>query len=463
MARQPRLPAWLWPLLGLAFLPGCARYAPRPLDLSADLTAWWKQDPADKAVAELARRLAPDAPDPAATAEAEGMTLARAEAVALYFNPQLRSARLKARVPLAGAKEAGRWDDPEFDMDVLRFAQNVDHRWILGAGISVTLPVSGRLVVERDKAWAEYSAAWREVIVAEWTLLGELRAAWRDWSAQEQTVAVLEEYLQRLKAIGDLAAKLVSAGELRPAGARVFRIEQVMRESELAEAKAKAKLQRQAALALMGLAPETPMTLVASLEAPPFDVPADQWRRQVCRNHPRLNLARAEYDVAEQALRKEIHKQYPDITIGPAYEKEEGQSRIGLGLGIPIPVWNRNQRGIAEAGAARDAARASARAALAEAMAKLAKLEGQWASARQRRASLTGQVAPLVREQIDEIRKLAELGEVDALLIQDALARSLETKLAILAARREEALTAEELSAMLRPRWVAQAEQRTEK
>ena len=461
MLKTPRLLSYV--LLGAWALSSCAEYAPRPLDLAADLAAWRTLDPSDEAVGELARRLeAVDAnqPDPNA---AEGMTLARAEAVALDFNPQLRSARLAARVPLAGATEAGRWDDPEFELDALRILENVDHRWIVAGGLSLTIPVSGRLAVEKDKAWAEYSAAWREVAVAEWELLGKLRAAWRDWSAQRRRVALLQEYLVGLKAIGQTAAKLAAAGELRPADARVFRIEQATRETELAERRASVEQKRRDVLSLLGLSPETPLPLEPAPAAPHLDLPAGERPVAICRNHPKLNLARAEYEVAEQALRKEIRKQYPDITIGGLYENEEGQSRIGLGLGIPIPVLNRNQRGIAEATAARDAARARAQAALSEVMAHLAEVEGRLASARRGGKALREQVAPLVRQQIDEIRKLAELGEVDALLIQDALARSLETNLAILEAQSAEALAAEELAAMLRPRWVAQEEQRTTK
>ena len=52
--------------------------------------------------------------------------------------------------------------------------------------------------------------------------------------------------------------------------------------------------------------------------------------------HPALIALHDEYAVSEATLLREIRKQYPDLTIGPAYESEQGDSRIGLVAGIEL-------------------------------------------------------------------------------------------------------------------------------
>ena len=62
-----------------------------------------------------------------------------------------------------------------------------------------------------------------------------------------------------------------------------------------------------------------------------------------------LRQLREEYEVAEHALHREIRKQYPDLTIGPLYETDQGQSRLGFLGATPLPLLNATRPGIAEA------------------------------------------------------------------------------------------------------------------
>ena len=47
------------------------------------------------------------------------------------------------------------------------------------------------------------------------------------------------------------------------------------------------------------------------------------------------------------------------LTLGPMYESEQGQSRIGFFGVVPLPFLNANRRGIAQARASRELARAA--------------------------------------------------------------------------------------------------------
>ena len=131
--------------LGFTILAGCQAYQPDSLDAPAHAAAWRARTPGDESVLAFARRLEGQGCKRTPFNPADGITLAEAEIVALVFNPDLRLARLKANVARATADHAGRWDDPQLGIDVLKVAESVPNPWLLGGSLSLTLPVSGRL------------------------------------------------------------------------------------------------------------------------------------------------------------------------------------------------------------------------------------------------------------------------------------------------------------------------------
>ena len=62
-------------------------------------------------------------------------------------------------------------------------------------------------------------------------------------------------------------------------------------------------------------------------------------------------------------------------------------------------------------------------------------------------------LVPLVDRQVEDSRTLIELGEVEVLLLRDALTGSLSTKLEVQDATLAEARAANKLKQMLEPRW----------
>ena len=136
-------------------LVACQRYRPRPLDLPRHHAAVEARDPSATDVVAYANGLAAVSGGAGTYDPSDGLSLDEAEVVALYFNPQLRVARLRADVPRFGAAEAGRWQDPEFGIDAERIIESVEHPWVLGGTLSFTIPLSGRLGVEKEQARAE--------------------------------------------------------------------------------------------------------------------------------------------------------------------------------------------------------------------------------------------------------------------------------------------------------------------
>jgi len=439
---------------------GCTSYEPQPLGLSEHAEAWERRGLADldeqtveRFYADLRRRpAARDAASPAEFDVRDGVTLAEAEALALALNRDLRVARSRAAEATAGAEQAGRWDDPHLEADLVRVVESVPHPWLGGFGIGFTIPLSGRLEAAEALAWARSHASWGAVAEDEHALLVAVGRSWRDLAAARQRRALLDDYIQRVTLLAGRADQLANAGELSPVNARVLRMDIAERSLMADETSAEiARLETQLRSRL-GLAPSADVTFIAESFRGATEDHVDS-TRELLLDHPRMITARARYEAAEQSLRREVRKQYPDLTIGPVYENEEGQSRIGLTAGIPVPLLNRNRRGIAEAAARRDTARVEAEAAYEALASDVAEHQRRRDAAQHRLTRLRHDIAPLVDEQLGDIARLIELGEANILIIHDALERSINVKLAVLDAAVDAAHAEAAVHAALTPRW----------
>ena len=432
-----------------AVLAGCQQYRPSPLDLDGHASRWAARDAAAPGVAGYAARLATlDGAAAQPFDAADGLSLREAEAVALFLNPRLRVARLKARVPLLGAKEAGRWEDPELAIDGERIVESVDDPWVLGGTIGFTIPLSGRLGVERDKAFAEADAERLRAYVEEAAVLADLRRTWAEWTAAAQRHELVTQNLAELDEVLRRAEDLLRAKEVDATDVRPFQIERAARRAELQSSALEQRRQEAAVKALLGLVPEAQVALQPSF--PPADSPAPALtaREWIQAYHPAVLLARAEHAAAEKALELEVRKQYPDLALGGGYGTDEGQSRILFGAGLPLPLLNRNRRAIAEARAHRDVAKAAAEGALEDLVGRLFRAELAAEAARERRRLIETEVIPLADRQIEDLRRLGRLGDFNTLALLEALRTAHEAKAQLLEARAAEAAAANELNAL---------------
>lgn len=435
-----------------AFASGCAKYVPLTVDLATYQEAWQGRDPTSPDVAAFAARLDQmgvvrlESFDPR-----DGVSLAEAEVIALFFNPDLRTARLNANVPVASAKEAGRWADPALSADVLRVLENVDDPWVLAVGLQFTIPLSGRLGAEQDVARSQARAALARARTAEVGVLLQLGQLWFSWSATHERKRLIESSLDDLDRLLNVAERLRAAGELAETGYRVLRLERTSRQASLQRQQARLRVLTLRIKSLLGLVPRAPIRLEPSL-AVRIDGPDRAARLARLRNlNVNLALMKSQHAAAEQRLRREVLKQYPDLTLGPGYESEEGQSRLGIsGFGFPIPIWNRNRRGIAEANAARVATQSALGATYERVVGELAAAEAALDAARQQGGFVQQELVPLADQQVAEIRRLAAIGELNILLLSDALTRALDAKQALLNARLAEALAANRIAGLLR-------------
>jgi cobalt-zinc-cadmium efflux system outer membrane protein len=435
-------------LTGAAWLAGCASYEARPVDLPAHRAAWLaRAADSPELLASIDQLRAADANlafDPS-----DGISAQEADVIALVYNADLRLARLRAGVTRAGADHAGRWEDPVLGGNIARFVQSAPHPWMLMSTVGLTLPLSGRLRVERELAGAEHAVSLARVYQQEWATLSSLRRAWIDWSASQAKLGVMRDYLARLDSLVGIVDELERAGEMAAIEARMFRIERAMRRNELVRMESMTREAELMLRQLMGISPSAPLTLVPGAPAyRPIHNPAEG----LAVHSPMLATAVAEYQTAEHTLRLEVRRQYPDLMVGPGYGREEGMDQAVAMFNLPIPLWNRNQQAIARATAQRELARAMVETSLEQLESELAQAHIAFTAAAQQRETLEREIVPLVDRQYADARTTAELGEVNTLLLLESLSKQQEARTALIEALRQEQSAAARLRELAGPR-----------
>lgn len=431
----------------LALLAGCQTYRPDPLDLPAYADKWQKQRASSEKVHAFAKRLAETTSDTKEFDPTNGFSLAEGEVVALVFNPDLRIARLQAGVAKANAKYAGLWDDPKLSIDVLKITEGVPDPWVVGSALSITIPISGRLRVEKARAEAAMHAELERVAEAEWKVRRDLREGWLSWSAQRLRLQQTEEIITVLDSIIESTTRLAEEGELLTTEAALFSIERESRRVEIGRLEGEVAESKQRLHSLLGLSPTAPANLIPTLSAVPN--PSD--KETPDESNPTLSRLHGEYAVAERTLLREIRKQYPDVTIGPQGESDQGQSRIGFIGAIPIPILNSNKGGIAKARADREIARAAFETEYERIVGGLAVLYSRLQGVRSRRKTINETLVPLVDRQVEDAGRLLKLGEGGSLVLLASLVRAHEARLQLIDIQLEDARTNKEIRYLIGP------------
>ncbi len=430
------------PALALAaLLSGCQHIPPEPLNLAA-ITDGLHDRPLDiEPVQDYAARLlshssgAPDAFD-----VADGISMPEAQAIALWYNADLRVARMEADQAAGVAAQSGAWEDPQLGFSggeketaettsgLLHGAGALSRSWISASTLSLTIPLSGRPRAARKVDGLAHQALEMAALEAEWQTLGAVREAWLRWSSLQQEIQLLESHLPMLENVASNARALADAGELYPTAARLFAIELASAQSMLINTQSLEADARFALLNLMGLTPTAPIELVPTMHLDRTKLDAHAPFESEPEHHPAIERRKAEYALAEAQLELELRKQYPDLTLSPEYVKEQDETSLALGLGIPLPTWNANRRGIAEALGARNVARARFEAAVLGLHGERERAKLELEATTKQREHLDSVLAPMLDDQLRELNTLLSVGELDLLVFFEALQQMLQAK-----------------------------------
>jgi cobalt-zinc-cadmium efflux system outer membrane protein len=391
----------------LCFASSCIRYHAKPVEPAKsmeDFEARRLDSPELKALL-LSNQEVKDWPP--AVWDLKALTLA-----ALYYHPDMDIARAQWAVAKGGTAAAGERPNPTLGLlmgyNATSPASEVTP-WIPEVALDIPIETAGKRGIRIDQARRLAESARWNILSAAWEVRHRLRGALLEVHAAEGTASLLAEQEKLQAEIVRLLEIQKEAGEASAYDviqARVALDAGRLAAIEAARAREEAMARLAAALGL----PRRALDGVALS----FDVfrrtdpafPAGEVRRHAVLNRSDILASLSEYAASEHALRLEIAKQYPDISIGPNYQLDQTDSKWTIGLAFDLPIFSRNKGPIAEAEARReesaarflalqtqvigelDAAVEDCRAALAKAKAAddlLTNLTGQERAARARR------------------------------------------------------------------------------
>ena len=322
-------------LASLSLLLGsCTLYQPSPVNLSRDTQAWQN----------LSAQVAP-----------AGRSLSRAQMqrVGLMLNPELNAARLTYAKSTAAAKYAGLWEDPVLSGNLERVLK--ENLFNGGLSMSLALPVTGLPKLAKQIAGHYKQADYWDMREKERAYLAELDGLRAQLLVMDAKLVLMDARLKNLSQEKAQITRLQEMGEVDFAQAMVLKqrhSDMIKEQQELSSDRLAKQLEL---VQLLGLYPRAGSS-VRLAESLPSGIPslvAAPSVEQLMAN-PALRAKQAQYGAGEVELRAELRKQYPTLNLGPAFSREERESKLGLGFEMGLPAWNRNRGGIAEARVGRE-------------------------------------------------------------------------------------------------------------
>ena len=342
--------------LATGFLAGCATYQPKDLNPATTQAQLESRRLGD---AGLEKFMVTHG-QPAA---AESWDLTRLTLAAFFFSPELDVARAQLTEAEGGVRTAQVRPNPTFSFTP---GYNVDSvagvtPWILDYALAVPVELAGKRGYRTAEAQHQAEAARFKLARLAWSTRATVRRALSEVHGAEATA----EFWRSQKPLLAQAAKLVelqvSAGEVSSLGGGQARIalnraELTARDSEHVVIQARSRLAEAIGVPVTALTEVTLSYRGLAEPAAPFEGP--EARRWAAQNRSDLLSALAAYAASQSALQGEIAQQYPDLSIGPGYQLDQGEGKWSLGLGVTLPVFNQNQGPIAAAQARREVAAA---------------------------------------------------------------------------------------------------------
>jgi outer membrane protein, heavy metal efflux system len=396
-------------------LTGCApqRYRAAPIAAERTAAAFEARSLADPGLRAFAEKFLVDAWPPPEW-DYRALSLA-----ALYFNPDLETARARVAESQAQLLTAGARPNPS-----LGVTPGVPSPYLLTLDLSFPIETAGKRGYRSSAARSLDEAARLDLAAAAWKVRNEVRSALVDMLIDSRTRDLLRAEVSMRERQVEILSGMSAAGEIARPESDGARIELSRARAALAGADQEAAQARAALAAAVGV----PLKALdgARLSWRDFEsIPSeDAWRIEEIEKDAVLNRldvrsALAQYAAAEARLQLEIAKQYPDVNLGPGYTYEEQRSYFTVGLSVTLPLLDRNQGPIAEA----EAGRRQAAAEFLKTQAHV--IEGSERALELYRTALENlreahRLSDLQAARRDAAREAVRVGEEDRLALDDA-------------------------------------------
>ena len=370
------------------------------------------------------------------------LTLRRAVALALQYNPDLKASSWEERAMEGRVIQAGLLPNPEIEAETENFG---------GSGVfsgfdaaETTVQLSQLIELGGKRAKRSASAAFSRDL-AEWDyrvrtadVLADVAVAFVDVLSAQERVMLMKELLHLTEAVFSTTSQRVKAGKISPVEEIKAKVEKSERQIDLKQAAFELKAARRRLSGNWGgrapvfekvrgelnaLAPIPPLEEIEALISQNPDVA--RWATAIQQHMADIELEKA--------------RAIPDLTVslGAKHHNEMDDTAFVMGVSIPIPLFDRNQGATLEARERLSKAREEARAVEVRVMNALAETYQDLSKAFMEATSLQNNVLPGARAAFEATREGYQMGKFDYLNMLDAQRTLVAAKV-----RQIEALTA---------------------
>ncbi len=359
------------------------------------------------------------------------LSLAQAQQIGLMLSPELNTARIKYQGAIKEAEAAGYWQDPSIAFEFNQLFSNVPGSQMTKLGPSFTIPLTGLPRLEKKIANLYKEQDYWTVKELEMKFLCELEQAWLQWTVCQEKIKRSEQRANELFNKDAKFQRLMEYGEIslpEMQESASFYNEVYRTVSDL---KNEASQQKFAILKMMGISPD----LANQINLKPASLGGASLLtlpQSAIVQAPQLKTQLAKFDISEKQFLAEIKKQYPDLGLYAAIEKEGSNYRFSPTVDLTsIPLWNRNRAGVAAGETNRNVTRA-------ETINLWKNLSNQLANNIASQRIIVDLIdrdsKQLVSDQkaADTLKKMYALGEAKLLDLSEATQRYYETKMSLL-------------------------------
>ena len=350
---------------------------------------------------------------------------------ALRQNAELAAARAEVDAAIGRLRQAGLRPNPMLDLGGQQNVSGPDNN--VTVGVSVPLDLNGRKegrvgVADRELAMRRAQLADRER-----RLRAEVRMKAGEALAAARNVQVTGELLEVNRTGLRLLQERVRTGAVPTLEGNLMQVEVNRLDASRQVLESRLEVLRLQLRALVGLAPESPLSVRGELEAPDIPLDRDAGATRALAARPDLGAARTDVALAQARVRKEEADGRWDASVNVGYQRQETGfglngitdrgtrpiqdvfHMVGGGVTITLPVRNRNQGSVQAAGAEVRAAERRRDFLELQVRQEVAAAFTQHDVARRSLALYARGVRDLARQNLDVVRQSHGLGRIPLL------------------------------------------------
>lgn len=329
------------------------------------------------------------APQSAAAAAAEPLSLAKAIELALEGNPEVAAAKRQWEATEGQVLQGRSRPNPElaYSLEDTR-SKTRTQSWQL----NLPVELGGKRAARTKAAEKTREQAQAQLAELQATVRANVAAAYFDVLTAQERLVLARDSAALAKSSTDTVSKRVAAGKVSPVEESKARVAEAGVRVELAQAASEQRNALSRLFALLGRI-DAPYTVLEGKAEKLPSVPSLADLQPLISSAPGVVLARIEVDRRKALTALEQSKRVPDVTVSVGMQRSNETQRNVLlfGVSVPLPIFDRNQGNLLEALKLEDKARDELQAASV-------RLHSEVAQGQERLSTITAEVQSLQQD-----------------------------------------------------------------